>query len=82
MNVANQQEPLANNIEGNNNNNAGNQGGGYHGGDPAPPVLQNVIVPPPAMIFVDDPFKGNINPGTSDGAKLWLGRISSKYSGG
>ena len=24
------------------------------------------------MIFVDDPFKGNINPGTSEGAKLYM----------
>ena len=29
-------------------------------------------LPQPAMIFVDDPFKGNINPGTSDGAKLYI----------
>lgn len=24
------------------------------------------------LIFVDDPYQGNINPGTTDGAKLYL----------
>ena len=28
-------------------------------------------------MFVDDPFKGNINPGTSDGAKLYMKATAS-----
>ena len=32
---------------------------------------------PRQMVFVDDPFKGNINPGTSDGAKLYMKATSA-----
>ena len=69
MNIANLQGPPANNQVG---HQAGNQGGGNPGGNPAPPEMQPAVAPQSAMVFVDDPFKGNINPGTSDGAKLYM----------
>jgi len=31
----------------------------------------------PPMVFVDDPYHGNINPGTTDGAKLYLKATAS-----
>ena len=31
----------------------------------------------PNLVFVDDPFKGNINPGTAEGAKLYLKATAS-----
>lgn len=49
------------------------------GGPPPIPVPQPPQVPQPALVFVDDPFKGNINPGTSDGAKLHM-RATTKVS--
>jgi len=33
--------------------------------------------PQPALVFVDDPFHGDINPGTTDGAKLYLKATAS-----
>jgi len=33
--------------------------------------------PQPALVFVDDPYHGNINPGTTDGAKLYLKATAS-----
>ena len=77
MNVLNHQEPVANDPVGNNNN---NNNEGNNGGNPefvpvinAPPVAPPLMAAQPHhLIFVDDPFKGNINPGTSEGAKLYI----------
>ena len=50
-------------------NPGGNPGGGNPGGNPQPvPHVPNHR----QVLFVDDPFKGNINPGTSEGAKLYM----------
>ena len=32
----------------------------------------------PNLVFVDDPFKGNINPGTSEGEKLYIRAITGR----
>lgn len=52
----------------NTENTGGNQGA------QTPSVLQPfpVAMVQSPLVFVDDPFKGNINPGTSDGAKLYM----------
>ena len=50
-------------------NSGGNSGGGNLGGNPHPvPPMPNHC----QVLFVDNPFKGNINLGTSEGAKLYM----------
>ena len=54
-----------------------NPGGGNPGGNPGggnPGVNPNPVPHMPnhrQVLFMDVPFKGNINPGTSEGAKLY-----------
>jgi len=77
MNAANQNPNPQQNAAGNPPANPGNNPpGGNQGVNPvgnAPPVAPPVLAAqPPQLIFVDDPFKGRINPGTSEGAKLYM----------
>ena len=59
-------------------NPGGNPGGGNPGGNPGAGNPEGNPQPVPhgpnhcQVLFVDDPFKGNINPGTLDGAKLYM----------
>jgi len=76
MNAANQNPNPQQNAAGNPPANPGNNPpGGNQGVNPvgnAPPVAPPVLAAqPPQLIFVDDPFKGRINPGTSEGAKTF-----------